>query len=716
MKNLYIRTKNFIFKNKITKILALLLLIALAFLIFKIISGKLSGKEKETISSNQVVTLKKGSVTNSVTEKGKVVPSNSVEVFAEKPLPVTHINVKVGDVVKKGDVIAQLDSSSIEQQLKSRRAQKSATDKNLSAQISAAKKRLDEAISGRNSGKNPAIVAAETSLTQAMDQYLAAQKSYDDFKRSLDESYNQGLVAEKSARENLAYQEEATDLKYKQLQDDMNNNANKIADNRALASEKSRQEVNLQNALENEKRRLTELGISIKEEQGRLAEAQEKVTSYQTEIISLGAEKDKLEAKLKQANLESNQTQNKPEKKQEIQKTIDDIKKNIANKDAEIQKNKDAIEAMNFEEIKKSANENINRLTRTQNEVEIEVNRISEDLSTAKADQQKFTSEADALEKELEGQGKQVDSARLEVKKAKEDLSSDADKAIKSQKARDDELKTLAQNLETARDNYESAKKNLESTKTQVANEISGLSDNLKTARAGANNLDSVEIENLTEELEKSLIKAQADGTVTEVNAKLGQAPAAAVAKIETIDTLRIESQVKEYDKNSVAVGTLVEITSDSAMDETYKGRVISIDPVPMAASAENKTGEVLYKTTIELDEGQESKLAPGMSLRVKYIMSEEKNTFKVPTDAVFERDGKNYILALKDMGKDSYRIQKLEVSLGLSNDAETAIKSKDLKENDKVLATSGGYGEGSLVKVVDADLTDKKAGEKDEK
>ena len=693
MKNLYIRTKNFIFKNKITKILALLLLIALAFLIFKIISGKLSGKEKETISSNQVVTLKKGSVTNSVTEKGKVVPSNSVEVFAEKPLPVTHINVKVGDVVKKGDVIAQLDSSSIEQQLKSRRAQKSATDKNLSAQISAAKKRLDEAISGRNSGKNPAIVAAETSLTQAMDQYLAAQKSYDDFKRSLDESYNQGLVAEKSARENLAYQEEATDLKYKQLQDDMNNNANKIADNRALASEKSRQEVNLQNSLENEKRRLTELGISIKEEQGRLAEAQGKVTSLQSENIGLDAEIQEEEAK-----------------------GVDKDQNKIAKNKAKILQNKKDIEAINFEEIKKSANENINRLTRTQNEVEIEVNRISEDLASAKADQQKFTSEADALEKELEAQGKQVDSARLEVKKAKEDLSSDADKAIKSQKARDDELKTLAQNLETARDNYESAKKNLESTKTQVANEISGLSDNLKTARAGANNLDKVEIENLTEELEKSLIKTPADGTVTEVNAKLGQAPAGPVAKIETIDTLRIESQVKEYDKNSVAVGTLVEITSDSAIGETYKGRVISIDPVPMAASAENKTGEVLYKTTIELDEGQENKLAPGMSLRVKYIMSEEKNTFKVPTDAVFERDGKNYVLALKDMGKDSYQIEKVEVSLGLSNDAETAIKSKDLKENDKVLAASGGYGEGSLVKVVDADLTDKKAGEKDEK
>lgn len=701
MKNLYIKVKNLIFKNKITKIIFALLLIATIFLIFKLISGNLGKNTGEVISSNQVVTLKKGSVTNSVSEKGRVVPSNSLEVFAEKPLPITNINVKVGDQVKKGDIIAELDSSSIEEQLKSRKAQKSATEKNLSAQISAAKKRLSEAISGRDSGKNPALVAAEASLTQAMDQYLSAQKSYDDFKRSLDERYNQGIIQERNTRENLAYQEEATDLKYKQLQDDLNKNANKISDNRAMASDKSRQSAYLQNELDNEKRKLTELGISIKEEQGRLAEAQEKVTSLQSDNISLGAERDKLTLQKAKTN------QGTPE--------YNEIEKRLAEIPSEIEKNQNAIEAINFDQIKKSANENINRLTRTQNEVEIEVNRISEDLANVKADEQKYTSEADALEKEIETQEKQVDATKLEVKKAKEDLYADADKVLKSQKARDDELKTLEQNVKTARDNYESAKKNLESTKVQVANEISGLSDNLKTARSGVNNLDNVEIENLTEELEKVLIKAPADGTVTEVNAKKGQAPAGAVAKIETIDTLRIESQVKEYDKNSVSVGTNVEITSDSVMGETYKGKVISIDPVPMPTSAENKSGEVLYKTVIEINEGQNIKLAPGMTLRVKYILSQEKDTFKVPTDAIFERDGKNYVLALKEMGKDKYQIEKVEVNLGLSNDAETAIKSKNLKEKDKILATSGGYGEGNIVKIEDS-LGDKKTGEKNEK
>ncbi len=665
MKNFYISTKNLILKNKRNKIIAGLILALLLFLILKPIFAKISGKDAEGISENQVVTLTKGNLTNSVSEKGKVVPSNSVEVFSEKTLPVTEVNVKVGDQVKKGDVIAKLDSSSLEQQLKARKAQKEATDKNVSAQISAAKKRLSEAVNGKKSGENSAIVAAETSLTQAMDQYLAAQKSYDDFKRSIDERYNQAIVAERNTRENLAYQEEATDLKYKQLQDDMDNNRNKIAENRALAINSSRQKNNLQNQLDNAKRYLTEIGIEISEKQSQIAEKQGQI-SMPSGGKTAGGNKS-------------------PE-------PVNNIPYN-GNKNTDPDKINNDI---------KKLKEDIKNLTREQTEIELEVNRISEELANAKADEQKYESEADAIEKELEAQTKQVDSTKLEVDKAKEDIYADADKVLKAQKSRDDELKTLAQNLDTAKNNYENAKKNLESTKTQVENEISGLSDNLKTAKASANNLDSVEIENLTEELEKVMIKAPADGTITEVNAKEGQVPTASLAKIETVESLRIESQIKEYDKNSISVGTQVEITSDSIVGEVYKGKVISIDPVPMEASQENKTGEVLYKTVIEIEEGQEEKFSPGMSLRVKYIIREEKDTFKVPSEAIFDRDGKSYVLALKEAGKGNYQIEKVEVTRGLENDAETAIKSKDLKEGSKVLTTSAGYGEGSQVKILE--------------
>ena len=678
MKKFYTKAKNTILKNRRNKIIAgggLALILALA-LGPKLVG--LGGGKSEEISENQVVTLRRGSVTNSVSEKGKVVPSNSVEVFSEKALPVTEINVKVGDQVKKGDIIAKLDSSSIEQQLRSRKAQKAATDKNLSAQISAAKKRLSEAVTGQKSGKSPALVAAETSLTQAMDQYLAAEKSYNDFKRSIDERYNQGLVAEKGTRENLAYQEEATDLRYKQLVDDLNKNRDKISENRSLAYDASRSKDYLQADLDNAKRRLTEIGIEISEIQG-------KITEKQGELV--GGGKQNIQ------NLPKNNNSNSEKKS-----------KNAGTLESKIVENTTSgknIDSAKVQREIENLKDQIKSLTREQAETEILIGKISEDLATAKADEQKYQAEAEALEKEVEGQAKQVESTSLEVRKAKEDLYADADKALKARKSRDDELKTLAQNLETAKNNYESAKKNLESTKIQVANEISGLRDNLKTTQAGANNLDNVEIENLSQELEKVMIKAPADGTVTEVPAKEGQVPTGYLAKIETIDKLRIESQIKEYDKNSISVGTEVEITSDSIMGEVYKGKVISIDPAPMPVSEDNKSGEVLYKTVIEIDEGQEEKFAPGMTLRVKYIISQEENTFKVPSDAIFERDNKSYVLALKDLGKDKYQIEKVEVTRGLENDAETAVKSKDLKEGDKVLATSGGYGEGSQVKLM---------------
>lgn len=678
MKKFYTKAKNTILKNRRNKILAgggLALVLALA-LVPKL--AGLGGGKAETISENQVVTLRKGSLTNSVSEKGKVVPSNSVEVFSEKALPVTQINVKVGDQVKKGDIIAKLDSSSIEQQLRSRKAQKAATDKNLSAQISAAKKRLSEALSGQKTGKNSALVAAETSLTQAMDQYLAAEKSYNDFKRSIDERYNQGLVAEKGSRESLAYQEEATDLRYKQLLDDINKNRDKISENKSLASGASRSKDYLQADLDNAKRRLTEIGIEISEKQAEMTEKQGQLLGGGKQNVqslpknnNSNSEKKSINAGTLESKIVENTTVGENPDTKKIQREIDDLKNKVKS------------------------------LTREQAETEILIGKISEDLATAKADEQKYQAEAEALEKEVEGQAKQVESTSLEVKKAKEDLYADADKALKARKSRDDELKTLAQNLETAKNNYESAKKNLESTKIQVANEISGLRDNLKTSQAGANNLDNVEIENLSEELEKVMIKAPADGTVTEVPAKEGQVPTGYLAKIETIDKLRIESQIKEYDKNSISVGTEVEITSDSIMGEVYKGKVISIDPAPMPVSEDNKSGEVLYKTVIEIDEGQEEKFAPGMTLRVKYIISQEENTFKVPSDAIFERDNKSYVLALKDLGKDKYQIEKVEVTRGLENDAETAVKSKDLKEGDKILATSGGYGEGSQVKLM---------------
>lgn len=96
-----------------------------------------------------------------------------------------------------------------------------------------------------------------------MDQYLAAQKAYDDFKRSIDERYNEGIVAERNTRENLAYQEKTNDLKYKQLKEDMNRNIEKISENRSLASESARDKNYLQDKLDDLKENLLKLDLKL---------------------------------------------------------------------------------------------------------------------------------------------------------------------------------------------------------------------------------------------------------------------------------------------------------------------------------------------------------------------------------------------------------------------------------------------------------------------
>ena len=88
------------------------------------------------------------------------------------------------------------------------------------------------------------------------------------------------------------------------------------------------------------------------------------------------------------------------------------------------------------------------------------------------------------------------------------------------------------------------------------------------------------------------------------------------------------------------------------------------------------------------------------MSLRVKYILSEEEDTYHVPTTAIFNRDGKDYVLALKKDGNNTYKIANVEVKKGLENDFETAIKGKDLKRDMKLLSNTQGYGEGQIINI----------------
>lgn len=629
------------------KFLLIILVLALVFLMASMVKGMFLKKKGTEISSNQVIILKKGDVVNSINENGKVVSSTSTDIFAEKDSPVSSINVKVGDEVKEGDIIATLDSSAIDEEIAKKKASARANNKTVGAGIAAAKKRLDEAVENRSNGTNAGIVAAKASVEQSLDAYKSAQKTYEDYKNSLEKQYNPEIVGEKNSRENLAYGEKSSQLKYNQLINDFSDNKKKSSDNRVLAQDCNSRIDAIQSRIDDLTRKSTDIGIRMSDVQNEISDIGSKGQSYKEQ----GSEVNKNEAK----------------------KLEDDIK---------------------------SKRQELNSLTRYQEEIKIELSKLSDELASAKSQKEKYTSEADALDKEIDSQRKNLDQMSIDIEKAHDDLKSDADKSIKASQARDDQLKTYKLAMDTAENSYKAALVSLKSAQTSADNEISMLRDALNSANANSNNLDEVELKYLNEELEKTKIRALKDGTITKIDAKEGEVPKSAIARIETVNKLKIESLIKEYNVKDVKIGTKVIITSDALGDEEFEGRVSFINPTPEDLDPNSQSKDVNYKTEIDISKEDSEKLSPGMTLRVKYILSEEEDTYHVPTTAIFNRDGKDYVLALKKDGNNTYKIANVEVKKGLENDFETAIKGKDLKRDMKVLSNTQGYGEGQIINI----------------
>lgn len=629
------------------KFLLIILVLALVFLMASMVKGMFLKKKGTEISSNQVIILKKGDVVNSINENGKVVSSTSTDIFAEKDSPVSSINVKVGDEVKEGDIIATLDSSAIDEEIAKKKASARANNKTVGAGIAAAKKRLDEAVENRSNGTNAGIVAAKASVEQSLDAYKSAQKTYEDYKNSLEKQYNPEIIGEKNSRENLAYGEKSSQLKYNQLINDFSDNKKKSSENRVLAEDCNSRIDAIQSRIDDLTRKSTDIGI--------------RMSDVQNDISDIGSKG------------QSNKQQGSDLNKNEAKKLEDDIK---------------------------SKRQELNSLTRYQEEIKIELSKLSDELASAKSQKEKYTSEADALDKEIDSQRKNLDQMSIDIEKAHDDLKSDADKSIKASQARDDQLKTYKLAMDTAENSYKAALVSLKSAQTSADNEISMLRDALNSANANSNNLDEVELKYLNEELEKTKIRALKDGTITKIDAKEGEVPKSAIARIETVNKLKIESLIKEYNVKDVKIGTKVIITSDALSDEEFEGRVSFINPTPEDLDPNSQSKDVNYKTEIDISKEDSEKLSPGMSLRVKYILSEEEDTYHVPTTAIFNRDGKDYVLALKKDGNNTYKIANVEVKKGLENDFETAIKGKDLKRDMKVLSNTQGYGEGQIINI----------------
>lgn len=175
-------------KNKM-KIAIVLLLIPMMIGAF-FVTKKTPIKETEVSDdSKRIIVLEKGELYSSVNIKGTIQSNEVSSVSTNLTTKVIQVNVKVGDIVKKGDIIAKLDDSSIQHELKEKMKEIGNEKSTLQEAYNKVVRQKEVAISNKNAvenEKNKIIQQNKLELDSKNNIVVVQQTEFDDAKSKLD--------------------------------------------------------------------------------------------------------------------------------------------------------------------------------------------------------------------------------------------------------------------------------------------------------------------------------------------------------------------------------------------------------------------------------------------------------------------------------------------------------------------------------------------------
>jgi multidrug efflux pump subunit AcrA (membrane-fusion protein) len=117
---------------------------------------------------------------NYISVSGTIESANSEQIYSKLMLPVDVLGVSVGDVVKKGDMLATLDSDEIRENITKMEEQIVQTDTNSENQITDAEKNYNNALKDYNDGVNSQVLSAKRQLDNAETALDRTKTAYED--------------------------------------------------------------------------------------------------------------------------------------------------------------------------------------------------------------------------------------------------------------------------------------------------------------------------------------------------------------------------------------------------------------------------------------------------------------------------------------------------------------------------------------------------------
>ena len=298
------------------------------------------------------------------------------------------------------------------------------------------------------------------------------------------------------------------------------------------------------------------------------------------------------------------------------------------------------------------------------------------------------------LNAEITNAEEAVNSAKLSFED-KENIYEYNKMLLQSGEISEQELKQKKMDFENAKSEYNKAVVALENAKVKALQELDTAKNNYEKAQTNYNNnSERIALEKQQSNLEKCQIKATIDGTVTSVNAVVGNSGSGNLFKIENLDNIEINASIKEIDIANVKVGQKAEIKTDATGDTAIYGEVVSINPTAntseisavteksQSTSTSTGTDSSGFAAEIKINEPNEN-IHVGMSARANIILSEKSDIYTISYDSIVENeDSKSIYVAEKSGEKENeYIIKELPINTGLESDSSVEISGEGISD-----------------------------------
>jgi HlyD family secretion protein len=180
--------------------------------------------------------------------------------------------------------------------------------------------------------------------------------------------------------------------------------------------------------------------------------------------------------------------------------------------------------------------------------------------------------------------------------------------------------------------------------------------------------------------LNNTVLRAPADGTITQVDIKVGEQAVALqeVMILQDVGNLHAEADVSEANIASLQPGQSVDYTFDAlGPDRHFTGAVLTINPASTVIS-----GVVNYLVKATLPDIPDIK--PGMTANMTILVAKKSGVLAVPSSAVINQNGNQFVRVVDDIKKGTYH--QVQVQIGLSADGGLVEITSGLNEGQTVV------------------------------